>query len=108
MEDWVGIKWEFSSRNLLTLKHSAKKELFGSLNSKSTYIWESLIKVTVLSEGFPSMGVIPKSIFEFYILTFGIIILALNGILIVFPPLIIKETHESIFIDKNAWILNTT
>lgn len=51
------------------------------------------------------MGVDPKSILGFYILTFGIMMLALRGKVRVFPPLIKNDTLESIIIGENPWIL---
>lgn len=103
---WEDIIWEFSSKILLNLKELHKNESLGSLNSKSTGICESFTKVIDFAEGLPSVGVEPKSILEFYIFTFGMIIFAFNGNVSVFPPLIKKETVESIFIEENPWILN--
>ncbi len=102
---WGWISWEFSSKILLTLNDSPKNESWGSLNYKSTGIWESLMSVRVFTEGFPSIGVRPKSIFWFSTLILGVITLAFNGKIRVFPPLIKKETVESTFVDENPWIL---
>ena len=87
-----------SDTSSFIFKHFWIIDSFWKMKSSYAGIEESLIKFMNFCPGCPPTGTFPKSIMSSSILTFGIMMLALRGTLIFFPPLTITLKEESMML----------